>query len=107
MFGLLLGNGTHVQGEVYEVDNNVLKTLDILEDHPDFYVRDYYSVNPLNDPQKAIKVWIYAIKQFNTDLLEEPFLENYSNSGNHGRKYVLRYLRDENYNYKSEIYHFS
>lgn len=77
--------------------------LDILEDHPDFYVRDYYCVNPLNDPQNSIKVLIYVIKKFNINLLEEPFLENYSNNGSHGRKYVLRYLREDNYNYKSEI----
>ncbi|KAJ8934602.1 hypothetical protein NQ318_002946 [Aromia moschata] len=43
------GNGTHVEGEVYEVDDKVLANLDVLEDHPNYYVRQLRDVRPLVD----------------------------------------------------------
>lgn len=33
------GSGNNIHGEVYEVDENMLKNLDILEDHPKYYQR--------------------------------------------------------------------
>ena len=33
------GSGNTIHGEVYEVDENMLKNLDILEDHPNYYQR--------------------------------------------------------------------
>lgn len=34
------GTGNNVQGEVYEVDEAMLRNLDILEDYPRFYDRE-------------------------------------------------------------------
>lgn len=80
-----------------------MKKLDVLEEHPDYYIRDLYDVVPLNDPNNADKVWIYVIKDFKDALLNQPFYDNYSSSGSHGRKYVERYLRGNEYDYKLEI----
>ena len=33
------GSGNNIHGEVYEVDEQMLKNLDILEDHPSYYQR--------------------------------------------------------------------
>ena len=33
------GNGNNIHGEVYEVDEKMLKNLDVLEDHPNYYQR--------------------------------------------------------------------
>ena len=33
------GSGNKIHGEVYEVDENMLRNLDILEDHPNYYQR--------------------------------------------------------------------
>ena len=33
------GSGNNIHGEVYEVDEKMLKNLDILEDHPNYYQR--------------------------------------------------------------------
>lgn len=96
------GNGTHVKGELYEVDDKVLANLDILEDHPDFYVREEKEVKSL-EQDLIVKTWVYFIKNFQNKLLESPTFESYSNNGPHGLKYVTRYLRTDRYNHKLEI----
>ncbi|XP_018571032.1 putative gamma-glutamylcyclotransferase CG2811 isoform X2 [Anoplophora glabripennis] len=82
------GNGNHVQGEVYQIDNKVLAKLDTLEDHPNYYIRDLYDVESLNETREKTKAWIYVIKNFKKDLLNQPFYESYSNSGSHGKRYM-------------------
>lgn len=47
-----------VKGEVYEVSEEVLKALDKLEGHPNFYKRDMIEVNLGDD--KKINVWAYV-----------------------------------------------
>lgn len=99
-----LGHGLNVRGEVYEVDEKVLKNLDYLEDHPNYYVREQYDVQRVDAPDQATeKVWIYMIKSFKKELLNRPFFESYSNNGSHGLKYVERYLRDETTDHKTEL----
>lgn len=39
------GIGNHVQGEVYEIDDNMLGNLDILEDYPTFYDREIQMIH--------------------------------------------------------------
>ncbi|KAK7792149.1 hypothetical protein R5R35_000416 [Gryllus longicercus] len=78
------GQGHHVIGEVYEVDESMLKHLDVLEEHPDFYVREIREVQSEN---KRIDAWVYFIKKFRPNLLNEPFLEEYSSYGSHGKRY--------------------
>lgn len=99
---LVLGNGKHVKGEVYKVDDNVLKNLDILEDHPNYYIREPCQVRSL-DENSSITAWIYFIKNFKPELLKKQMFESYSNNGNHGLKYVSRYLRNDTVDYKTEI----
>ncbi|KAG5899877.1 hypothetical protein JTB14_012340 [Gonioctena quinquepunctata] len=82
------GNGTQVRGELYEVGDTVLADLDILEDHPNFYIRELHDVAPLNDQNSTVKAWIYMVKNFKKDLLNEPFFESYKSAGSHGKKYV-------------------
>lgn len=99
---LYSGNGTNVQGELYEVDDNVLTNLDILEDHPTFYLREQKQVQSLNDGTLHT-AWIYFIKNFKSELLQRETYESYSNNGSHGLKYVERYLRNDNSDYRAEI----
>ncbi|XP_045782235.1 putative gamma-glutamylcyclotransferase CG2811 isoform X1 [Maniola jurtina] len=89
------GDGHYVKGEVYEVDDIMLGKLDILEDHPNYYVRelDDILVNKLNSSdQETVKCWVYFLKNFRPELLSKPQLENYSSTGPHG----LRYLESNN-----------
>ena len=98
------GVGHNVKGEVYVVDDVILSNLDILEDHPTFYVREEKTVQYLeNDEIKHLKVWIYFIKNFKTELLQKQMFQCYSSKGDHGLEYVTRYQRHKTYNYKDDI----
>ncbi|KAF2885387.1 hypothetical protein ILUMI_20785 [Ignelater luminosus] len=97
------GVGSHVKGEVYEVDDRVLSNLDILEDHPNYYIREQHTIKCLDGRGDSIEAWIYFIKNFKPDLLKQQMFENYSSNGSHGLQYVARYDRDQNYNVKSDI----
>ncbi|KAK4884667.1 hypothetical protein RN001_000938 [Aquatica leii] len=72
------GIGHYIKGELYAVNEDVLANLDLLEEHPTFYVREKYLVKRL-DSQETVEAWIYFIKKFRLDLLELPLLENYRN----------------------------
>lgn len=99
---MILGNGKHVKGEVYEVDDAVLANLDILEDHPNYYIREQHKVQSLKD-NSSVTAWIYFIKNFKPEILKHQMLENYSNNDSHGLKYVPRYLRSTTADHKTEI----
>ncbi|GJQ76424.1 hypothetical protein Trydic_g2139 [Trypoxylus dichotomus] len=96
------GIGNYVKGEVYEVDKTVLANLDILEDHPNFYVRELYTVKNL-DGGGDLTAWIYFIKNFKSELLKRPMYENYSSDGEHGLKYVIRYTQVNRFNLSNLI----
>lgn len=95
-----------MRGEVYEVDDKVFAQLDILEDHPNYYIRTKYDVEKLDGENKGTvvpDVWIYTIKNFKPELLKRTFYESYSNSGDHGLRYVERYLRGDTKSHKTDI----
>ncbi|KAJ8967414.1 hypothetical protein NQ314_002921 [Rhamnusium bicolor] len=70
----MIRNGTYVKGEVYEVDDKVLTKLDILEDHPNYYIRDLYDIEPLDGQNNITKAWIYIIKNFKKGVIKSGFL---------------------------------
>ncbi|KAK9503628.1 hypothetical protein O3M35_010148 [Rhynocoris fuscipes] len=95
------GTGYNVQGEVYEVDDRMLKNLDTLEDHPNFYIRKEDDIK-LNSGE-IHKCWIYFIVNFKPELLKKEMYENYSSSGLHNLVYTERYNRDPTYTAKNDI----
>ncbi|XP_050358695.1 putative gamma-glutamylcyclotransferase CG2811 isoform X2 [Nymphalis io] len=100
------GDGHNVKGEIYEVDDTMLSKLDILEDHPNYYVREIDDVIVNKDPsseEETVKCWIYFLKNFRRELLTKPQLENYSSQGSHGLPYMERSKRDPNDNYYPEV----
>ncbi|CAK1593130.1 unnamed protein product [Parnassius mnemosyne] len=85
------GLGHHVEGEIYEVDNKMLGNLDILEDHPNYYIREIDNIEIKKDDvdnTETMKCWIYFLKSFKEELLTKPMLENYSSAGSHGLPYL-------------------
>ncbi|RVE42378.1 hypothetical protein evm_012999 [Chilo suppressalis] len=85
------GNGFNVKGEIYEVCDDMLKNLDILEDHPSYYVRELDDIRVIKegtDEVMEMKCWVYYLKRFKSELLNRPFLENYSSKGGHGLPYM-------------------
>ncbi|KAF2359512.1 Gamma-glutamylcyclotransferase AIG2-like [Trinorchestia longiramus] len=104
------GIGKNVEGEVYEVDEQMLAKLDILEDHPKYYKREIRQVtlvasatNPSSTPATnpssttdstppapgtELDVWVYLLHSFKPAMLELPMLLSYSAKGDHGLEYV-------------------
>ncbi len=78
--------GERVEGEVFEVNDTMLKILDDFEGHPDYYVRREEDVL-LDDNTSTVKVWIYFLPRFKGSMLQLPFLSNYNSNGDHGRPY--------------------
>ncbi|KAL0809549.1 hypothetical protein ABMA28_011083 [Loxostege sticticalis] len=101
------GDGHNVRGEIYQVDDEMLSKLDILEDHPSYYVRELDDITVVGKGEvpevKEIKCWVYFLKKFKQELLQRPLLEVYSSKGGHGLPYMERSKRDPNYNYKPEV----
>ncbi|CAH0599924.1 unnamed protein product [Chrysodeixis includens] len=85
------GTGHLVKGEVYEVDDAMLSKLDILEDHPNYYIRELDDITTIKDQSNeevTFKCWVYFLKKFKPELLRRPMLECYSSSGAHGLPYM-------------------
>jgi gamma-glutamylaminecyclotransferase len=53
------GHSGTIHGEVYEVDNELLATLDILEGHPTYYQRSKVSTSH----EEYGNVWIYTLPE--------------------------------------------
>lgn len=105
LFSALITRNSYFQnvvGEVYEVDESMLRHLDILEEHPTFYTREIEEIE-LYTKNIRSDCWIYFLKKFKPDLLEQQHFADYSSSGDHGLVYAERYQRDPSYNCKQDV----
>jgi len=65
------GEGCHVEGEVYKIDEKILAILDILEGYPDLYNRHKITVKSLGIELQAITYFVNEkIDYQNLELLE-------------------------------------
>ncbi|KAE8740576.1 hypothetical protein FOCC_FOCC013909 [Frankliniella occidentalis] len=96
------GTGEFVTGEIYEVDDKMLKNLDVLEEYPAFYVREERLFKLSNNTSDVI-AWVYLLQSFKESLLELPFLQEYRSEGVHGLQYCEPALRDESYDACSDV----
>uniref|UniRef100_A0A0A9VXG6 Gamma-glutamylcyclotransferase family protein n=1 Tax=Lygus hesperus TaxID=30085 RepID=A0A0A9VXG6_LYGHE len=92
------GKGHNIKGEIYEVDRKMLSNLDILEDHPNFYVR---RLEEIEFNSTTHQCWTYFLPKFKPGLLEKKMLDCYFNDPN--QPYLERYLRDPAFDFKTEI----
>ncbi|RUS74454.1 hypothetical protein EGW08_017792 [Elysia chlorotica] len=85
------GEGEHIEGELYQVDDAKLSSLDHLEGHPHFYQRlvtrvktsgkDFPpTVTSLADAGSVVEAWTYFIMSFRQELLDLPKLKSYSST---------------------------
>ena len=85
----------NVEGEVYRVDATVLKILDELEGHPDYYQRDKIDVKFLDlDNSNGLESLAYFLRDYNKDLEDLPMFEKFDTHGHHG-KYIPPKDREE------------
>ncbi|CAH0528893.1 gamma-glutamylcyclotransferase family protein [Vibrio hippocampi] len=55
-----LKHGRHpIVGELYQVDDNTFHHLDLLEEHPDFYCREWVAIEDSNGEKVA--AWLYIL----------------------------------------------
>ncbi len=89
-------------GEVYNVDERMLSSLDRLEDAPSYYIRREESIQSGREP---LKCWLYVLPNFKPELLSLKCLESYSAKDPSIGKYVERHLRtdEDSRNYYSDV----
>jgi len=85
----LEGHGHNVLGELYEVDDKMLKNLDILECHPVLYerIRDIVTYETELGTTETAEVWIYFIKKYKPEMAELEYIDEWVN-GSCGLVYV-------------------
>lgn len=87
---------------MYEVDESMLQHLDILEEHPTFYTREIEEIELYTD-NTISECWIYLLKKFRLEMLQQQHFADYSSHGDHGLVYSERYQRDPSYNCKQDV----
>ena len=80
-----IGGNQSIRGELYSVSDDVLRQLDSLEGHPDWYERQLINVLPFNMMGNWIKAWIYLMPP--DEYTDCPVVE----SGDWGNKTVNTY----------------
>ncbi|XP_072542516.1 gamma-glutamylaminecyclotransferase B-like isoform X1 [Salminus brasiliensis] len=97
------GMGQHVQGEIYSVDDQMLKFLDRFESCPQMYQRTRVLLKVeqcVEDGEGTPKLgitteaFLYSTTTYMPDWLEKPTFSSYDSYGDHGLCYVTQEARD-------------
>ncbi|XP_030011134.1 gamma-glutamylaminecyclotransferase-like [Sphaeramia orbicularis] len=98
------GQGNQVHGEIYKVDEQMLKFLDDFEGVPEMYQRTLVKlevkewVGPAEGetptPGSITEAFIYSTTTYDSDCLSLPMYENYDSYGKHGLEYDLKEIED-------------
>ncbi|KAM4538593.1 gamma-glutamylaminecyclotransferase C-like [Fundulus diaphanus] len=95
----LPGQGHRVHGELYRVDEKMLKYLDWFENVPTMYQRTVVEleINELADvadeelsPGNITEAFVYSTTTYQPDWPSLPAYQSYDSNGDHGLKFVLR-----------------
>lgn len=92
------GNGHRVQGEIYKVDEQMLKFLDDFEGVPTMYQRTPIMVDVMEVVKdlkagSTTEVYVYSTQTYKPDWPSLPTYENYNSRAAHRLEYVLREAR--------------
>lgn len=58
---------SYISGELYEIDDKILREIDLFEDHPKFYFRELVEVKTTKGI--IVKSWIYFFPEEKGELL--------------------------------------
>lgn len=94
----LPGTGRRVRGEVYAVDEQMLRFLDDFEDCPDVYQRTAATValEGEGEPgaaQETLQCFLYSKATYPPEWLRRPHHDDYDSQGAHGLRYNPRESR--------------
>nr|XP_014334769.1 PREDICTED: gamma-glutamylaminecyclotransferase isoform X1 [Bos mutus] len=85
----LPGRGHRVFGEVYEVDERMLRFLDEFESCPDMYQRTRLHV-ALEGARVPLECFVYTTATYPPEWVHLPYLDDYDSQGKHGLRYNPR-----------------
>jgi gamma-glutamylcyclotransferase (GGCT)/AIG2-like uncharacterized protein YtfP len=80
-----------VEGEVYEVDHQMLSNLDRLERHPLFYTR---RLEDVTSNKGEFNSWVYYFNKYTQKMLTQEMFVSYASKGPHKLNYVEPQKRD-------------
>ncbi|XP_053311299.1 gamma-glutamylaminecyclotransferase [Spea bombifrons] len=94
------GMGHHIAGEIYSVDDQLLKFLDEFESCPDMYQRTLQRIEIVEwedkedspedrpDANRIIECFVYSTTSYRPEWLNLPYHDCYDSFGKHGLVYV-------------------
>ncbi|XP_041478395.1 putative gamma-glutamylcyclotransferase CG2811 [Lytechinus variegatus] len=86
------GEGYNVQGEVYEIDDDILADIDKKEDQYDRRkVKIVMDKMADGSEPTTLECWFYLLPRFRQSLLTLEKHENYDSYGAHGQQYIQMY----------------
>lgn len=90
-------DGKNIEGEIWDVDDAMLRKLDQLEMHPEFYTRleKEITVSGDTDSKTTTICWVYILRDFNPKLLAYDHMSSFTMSN-----YIPHADRKE-FNYQS------
>ncbi|XP_069858774.1 gamma-glutamylaminecyclotransferase [Dipodomys merriami] len=94
----LPGRGRCVAGEIYEVDEKMLRFLDDFEGCPDMYQRTAVRVHVLEweggaRPGDSLRCFVYSTATYAPEWVHLPYHDSYDSEGAHGLRYHPREAR--------------
>lgn len=92
----------NIEGEVYDIDDQMLYSLDMMEEVPHMCTRrvEYVQVG-----EHQVQAWCYFLHSFHSDLLRSRCHQKYS-SAELNMPYVPHYQRDQNVDHRLEVKYF-
>ena len=101
----LPGRGHRIHGEIYKVDDKMLKFLDDFEGVPAMYQRTLVNLEVKQwaaqaegegtpSPGSVTEAFVYSTTTYQPDWPSLPSYESYDSDGDHGLEYVTREARD-------------
>ncbi|KAL7866023.1 hypothetical protein SRHO_G00112700 [Serrasalmus rhombeus] len=95
------GKGQRVQGEIYSVDDQMLKFLDWFESCPQMYQRTRILLEMehgvgVGTPKvgSTTEAFVYSTTTYESEWLQKLTFDNYDAYGDHGLRYVTREARN-------------
>uniref|UniRef100_A0A3Q0SCL2 Gamma-glutamylaminecyclotransferase n=1 Tax=Amphilophus citrinellus TaxID=61819 RepID=A0A3Q0SCL2_AMPCI len=99
------GQGLRVYGEIYKVDDQMLKFLDDFESIPTLYQRTVVQLEvkewagksegeEILSPGSITEAFVYSTTTYQPDWPSLPCHESYDTKGDHGLKYTYREARE-------------
>ncbi|CAN9498079.1 unnamed protein product [Ophioblennius macclurei] len=94
--------GNRIHGEIYRVDEQMLKFLDNFESVPTMYQRHQVELEVKEWSGRGQKLsrgsvteaFVYSTTTYQPEWLSLPHYECYDTNGDHGLKYIFREARD-------------